>query len=62
MPGEEGLFGTEEQEIIVPAIRKARKQGIDVKGPFPADTLFHQAATGRFDAVVAMYHDQGLIP
>jgi len=60
--GEEGLFGTEEQEVIVPAISKAQKQGIDVKGPFPADTLFHQAAAGRFEAVVAMYHDQGLIP
>lgn len=60
--GEEGLFGTEEQEIITPAISLAQKQGIDVEGPFPADTLFHQAAAGRFDAVVAMYHDQGLIP
>ncbi len=60
--GEEGLFGTEEQEVIVPAISKARDRGIDVKGPFPADTLFHQAAAGRFEAVVAMYHDQGLIP
>jgi 4-hydroxythreonine-4-phosphate dehydrogenase len=60
--GEEGLFGTEEQEIITPAISQARQQGIDVEGPFPADTLFHQAAAGRFEAVVAMYHDQGLIP
>ena len=60
--GEEGLFGTEEQEMITPAISQARKQGIDVKGPFPSDTLFHQAAAGRFDAVVCMYHDQGLIP
>ncbi len=60
--GEEGLFGTEERDFIMPAIAKAQKQGIDVKGPFPADTLFHQAAAGRFEAVVAMYHDQGLIP
>ena len=60
--GEEGLFGTEEQEIIVPAISQARQEGYDVKGPFPADTLFHQAAAGRFEAVVCMYHDQGLIP
>ncbi|MBW2707767.1 MAG: 4-hydroxythreonine-4-phosphate dehydrogenase PdxA [Deltaproteobacteria bacterium] len=60
--GEEGLFGTEEQEMITPAISQARQQGIDVEGPFPADTLFHQAAAGRFEAVVAMYHDQGLIP
>ncbi len=60
--GEEGLFGTEEQEIIIPAIRQAQKQGVDVKGPFPADTLFHRAAKGLFEAVVCMYHDQGLIP
>jgi 4-hydroxythreonine-4-phosphate dehydrogenase len=60
--GEEGLFGVEEQEIITPAISRAREQGIDVAGPFPADTLFNQAAAGRFEAVVAMYHDQGLIP
>ena len=60
--GEEGLFGTEEQEIIKPAIVRARDQGLAVEGPFPADTLFHQAAAGRFEAVVAMYHDQGLIP
>ena len=60
--GEEGLFGTEEQKIIKPAVLQARDQGLIVEGPFPADTLFHQAASGRFDAVVAMYHDQGLIP
>ena len=60
--GEEGLFGTEEQNIITPAISLARQQGISVEGPFPADTLFNQAAAGRFEAVVAMYHDQGLIP
>ncbi len=60
--GEEGLFGTEEQTIIEPAVLQARDHGVMVEGPFPADTLFHQAASGRFDAVVAMYHDQGLIP
>jgi 4-hydroxythreonine-4-phosphate dehydrogenase len=60
--GEKGLFGTEEQKIITPAISQARQQGISVEGPFPADTLFNQAAAGRFEAVVAMYHDQGLIP
>jgi 4-hydroxythreonine-4-phosphate dehydrogenase len=60
--GEEGLFGTEEREMITPAISQAQSLGIDVKGPFPADTLFHQAAAGRFEAVVCMYHDQGLIP
>jgi 4-hydroxythreonine-4-phosphate dehydrogenase len=60
--GEEGLFGSEEQDIILPAIEKARKEGIDVDGPLPADTLFWKAAGGRYEAVVAMYHDQGLIP
>lgn len=60
--GESGLFGREEEEIIAPAVAKAREKGLDLAGPFPADTLFHQAANGRFDAVVCMYHDQGLIP
>jgi 4-hydroxythreonine-4-phosphate dehydrogenase len=60
--GEQGLFGREEEEIIGPAVRKARDEGHRVEGPFPADTLFYRAAGGEFDAVVAMYHDQGLIP
>jgi 4-hydroxythreonine-4-phosphate dehydrogenase len=60
--GESGLFGSEEDEIIRPAIERARVEGCQVEGPLPADTLFHQAAAGKFDAVVAMYHDQGLIP
>jgi 4-hydroxythreonine-4-phosphate dehydrogenase len=60
--GESGLFGSEEEEIIGPAIRMARDEGFHVAGPFPADTLFHKAASGHFEAVVAMYHDQGLIP
>lgn len=60
--GEDGLFGSEEEEIIGPAIRMAGDDGFHVAGPFPADTLFHKAASGQFDAVVAMYHDQGLIP
>jgi 4-hydroxythreonine-4-phosphate dehydrogenase len=60
--GEEGLFGREEEKIIGPAIRKARAEGHCVEGPFPADSLFYRAAGGEFDAVVAMYHDQGLIP
>ncbi|MBN1106004.1 MAG: 4-hydroxythreonine-4-phosphate dehydrogenase PdxA [Deltaproteobacteria bacterium] len=60
--GEHGLFGTEEEEIIRPAIEKAEEEGCIAEGPFPADTLFFKAAGGRFDAVVAMYHDQGLIP
>jgi len=60
--GEGGLFGDEEGRIIEPAITMAREAGIDVEGPFPADTLFHRALNGRTDGVVAMYHDQGLIP
>jgi 4-hydroxythreonine-4-phosphate dehydrogenase len=60
--GEGGQFGDEEQRIISPAILLAQEQGINCQGPFPADTLFLQAAHGEFDAVVAMYHDQGMIP
>jgi 4-hydroxythreonine-4-phosphate dehydrogenase len=60
--GESGLFGSEEEEIIRPAIERARSEGCHVEGPLSADTLFHRAAAGQFDAVVAMYHDQGLIP
>jgi 4-hydroxythreonine-4-phosphate dehydrogenase len=60
--GEEGLFGAEEDQMIRPAIRKAKVEGHRVEGPFPADSLFSRAAGGEFDAVVSMYHDQGLIP
>jgi 4-hydroxythreonine-4-phosphate dehydrogenase len=60
--GEEGLFGLEEQHIIAPAIADAQTQGIDATGPFPPDTVFFKAAGGAYDAVVCMYHDQGLIP
>lgn len=60
--GEEGLFGAEEEEVIQPAVRRAREEGMAAVGPLPADTLFYRATTGAFDAVVAMYHDQGLIP
>jgi len=59
---ENGQFGDEEERIIEPAITMAREQGIDVTGPYPPDTVFMSAANGKFDAVVAMYHDQGLIP
>ncbi|MGO9467928.1 MAG: 4-hydroxythreonine-4-phosphate dehydrogenase PdxA [Isosphaeraceae bacterium] len=59
--GEDGLFGDEEQTIIRPAVELAEREGLDVSGPFPNDTLFHQALGGAFDAVVAMYHDQGHI-
>jgi 4-phospho-D-threonate 3-dehydrogenase / 4-phospho-D-erythronate 3-dehydrogenase len=58
--GEHGLFGTEDAEHIVPAVAAARAAGIDVTGPHPADTVFHQAVHGqRYDAIVCMYHDQG---
>ncbi len=57
--GENGLFGTEEIEIIAPAVARARRDGVDVVGPIAADTLFGRAVGGEFDAVVAMYHDQG---
>jgi 4-hydroxythreonine-4-phosphate dehydrogenase len=57
--GEGGLFGDEERRIIDPAVARARGAGIDVTGPIAADTLFVRAVTGEFDAVVAMYHDQG---
>lgn len=60
--GEAGLFGREEQEVIRPAVQAARDQGVDASGPHPPDTLFYQAVKGRFDVVVCMYHDQGLIP
>jgi 4-hydroxythreonine-4-phosphate dehydrogenase len=60
--GEEGIFGDEEIEVIAPAVKAARKKGIAAYGPFPADSLFHHAARGDYDAVVCMYHDQGLIP
>jgi 4-hydroxythreonine-4-phosphate dehydrogenase len=59
---ENGQFGDEERRIIEPAIMMARQQGMDVQGPFPADTIFIKAAQGAYDLVVAMYHDQGLIP
>ncbi|MFB3854932.1 MAG: 4-hydroxythreonine-4-phosphate dehydrogenase PdxA [Vicinamibacterales bacterium] len=60
--GEHGLMGKEEDAVIGPAIAACREGGIDVRGPFPADTLFVRASRGEFDAVVACYHDQGLIP
>lgn len=60
--GEGGLFGREEVQVIAPAIAQARVEGMDVHGPFAPDTVFMRARTGEFDVVVAMYHDQGLIP
>lgn len=60
--GEGGMFGDEEARCIAPAIKKAESEGWQVEGPFPPDTVFFKAANGDFDAVVCMYHDQGLIP
>ncbi|HEX9444332.1 MAG TPA: 4-hydroxythreonine-4-phosphate dehydrogenase PdxA [Candidatus Binatia bacterium] len=60
--GEEEIFGHEEKKIILPAVRDARKRGVRAYGPFPADSLFYQAARGDYDAVICMFHDQGLIP
>jgi len=60
--GEGGLFGQDERKNILPASRRARQMGIQASDPLPADTLFAKAVRGDFDAVVAMYHDQGLIP
>jgi 4-hydroxythreonine-4-phosphate dehydrogenase len=60
--GEGGIFGSQEREIISPAIVAAQQEGIDAVGPLPADTLFHFAQQSVYDGVVAMYHDQGLIP
>jgi 4-hydroxythreonine-4-phosphate dehydrogenase len=65
--GEGGLFGREELDIILPALAQARREGVDVQGPFAPDTVFMRARArngvpGEFDVVVAMYHDQGLIP
>jgi 4-hydroxythreonine-4-phosphate dehydrogenase len=60
--GESGLFGSEEIAIIAPAIENARRAGIEVSGPLSPDTVFFRAVEGEFDAVVCMYHDQGLIP
>lgn len=60
--GEGGLLGKEDMEIIAPAIKKAQDNGINVSGPYPPDVVFHRAYKGDFDIIVAMYHDQGLIP
>ena len=60
--GENGMFGDEEAAVIVPAINQVRQDGIECEGPFPADTLFMQAVRGKYDLLVAMYHDQGHVP
>ena len=60
--GESGLFGTQDRDVIAPAVAAARAEGIDASGPWPPDTVFMQARQGRFDIVVVQYHDQGHIP
>ncbi len=60
--GESGLLGSEDDEVLAPAVAAARAEGIDIAGPLPADTVFVRASRGEFDCVLACYHDQGLIP
>ncbi len=60
--GEHGLFGSEDEVIIKPALQQAQAEGIEASGPWPGDTVFMHARQGKFDIVVAQYHDQGLIP
>jgi len=58
---DDGLIGKEEEQEIKPAVEELRKKGIDIYGPIPADSVFHQAVEGRYDAVLSLYHDQGHI-
>ncbi len=60
--GESGKIGSEEQTVIIPAIEALRAKGLEVSGPHPADSLFHEAARAKYDAALCMYHDQALIP
>jgi 4-hydroxythreonine-4-phosphate dehydrogenase len=60
--GEEGALGDEDRSIVWPAVERLRAEGIDARGPFPADSLFHPAARASYDVALAMYHDQALIP
>lgn len=60
--GEDGTLGTEDQSIIAPAVAILQQDGIDVRGPLPADTMFHEAARKTYDCAICMYHDQALIP
>jgi len=60
--GEHGVIGSEEEAVLGPAVEAAKGRGIDITGPWPGDTVFGRAARGEFDAVIACYHDQGLIP
>ena len=60
--GELGLFGREEEEVVAPAVKKATRMSKNIFGPLPSDVVFYDATNGKYDAVIAMYHDQGLIP
>ena len=60
--GEKGTIGREELDVIIPSVDALRSEGMDIQGPFPADTLFHEQARSKYDAVLCMYHDQALIP
>ena len=60
--GEEGALGVEDAAVVAPAVERLRREGIDARGPLPADTMFHAAARRSYDAALAMYHDQALIP
>ena len=60
--GEDGALGEEDRTIVAPAVARLLAEGIDAKGPLPADTLFHEEARARYDAALCMYHDQALIP
>ena len=60
--GENGQLGSEDKEVILPVVQQLQKQGMQIAGPLPADTLFHEEARQHYDAVITMYHDQGLIP
>jgi 4-hydroxythreonine-4-phosphate dehydrogenase len=60
--GEHGLIGCEDRDVLLPAVEQSRQEGVDITGPLPGDTVFVRAVRGEFDAVIACYHDQGLIP
>ena len=60
--GEDGTLGTEDRTIVAPAVETLRAEGLDVRGPLPADTMFHEAARKTYDCAICMYHDQALIP
>jgi 4-hydroxythreonine-4-phosphate dehydrogenase len=60
--GEDGALGAEDRDVVAPAIERLKAEGIDARGPLPADSMFHAAARATYDAALAMYHDQALIP